>query len=302
MRYSIGVAAWLIAATFQAHAAEAPDGLIQVRLDQLHPTQPAIGYDQVRYKLGRYAQEPRKVFDEYCEANGQGEVVETPAGATLKDSSSFTCRDGIGTHRRDMKTVVKAPNGEWYLTDGHHTFTSLWETPSAGPDFSMWLRVTADYSDMPDMAGFWQRMEREKKVRLKDGQGKPIQAADLPAQLGFANLQDDPFRSLVYFTRGAAYAKPRTEDVVPEFLEFYWADWLRPQISLGDYDLNSQAGYGQAVEAASQLMVGLDEDAPVGDSGFTAQALGRFEEINRKAMEKTLNGKVAYSLAYKQAH
>ena len=31
--------------------------ILQVRLDELHPTQPAIGYDQVYYKLGRYAAE-----------------------------------------------------------------------------------------------------------------------------------------------------------------------------------------------------------------------------------------------------
>src|SRR6185369_18058315 len=31
-----------------------PGDLINVQLDELHPTQPSLGYDEVYYKLGRY--------------------------------------------------------------------------------------------------------------------------------------------------------------------------------------------------------------------------------------------------------
>ena len=61
-----------------------PGSLLQVQLHQLRPTQPAIGHDQVLYKLGKYACDRRKLFDDYCEANGQhlsgGSQPATPSG------------------------------------------------------------------------------------------------------------------------------------------------------------------------------------------------------------------------------
>lgn len=301
MTFRIALVAFslLVAHTAQANPPASPASLMEVRLDQLHPTQPAIGYDQVRYKLGRYAKQRSKLFDDYCEANGQGEADKVSSDATLTRPDSFTCRDAVGTHRRDMKTVIIGPEKRLYLTDGHHTFSSLWEQPDAGPGLKVWVRVTDDFSDSTDMAAFWQRMDKQKTVRLKDGNGKPITAQQLPEHLGFGSLQDDPFRALVYFTRDAAYKKPSSGGVVPEYLEFYWADWLRPQMDLLRFDRDSRTGYAKAVETAGKLMVGLDENAPVGESGFTARQLGAFHAFNRKAFNKTLNGKMAYALAYK---
>lgn len=287
------------AAHADSQASSAP--MMEVRLDQLHPTQPAIGYDQVRYKLGRYAKERGKLFDDLCEANGQGESSRVSRYSAPTQPASFACRDAVGTHAGDMKTVIIGPEQRLYLTDGHHTFSSLWEQPDAGPQLKVWVRVTDDFSDSPNMATFWQRMEEQKTVRLKDGNGQPITAQQMPKQLGFASLQDDPFRALVYFTRGAAYKKPTSEGVVPEYLEFYWADWLRPQLDLARFNRNARAGYAKAVETAGKLMVDLDENASVGDSGFTARQLGAFAAFNRKALNKTLDGKMAYALAYKAA-
>lgn len=292
----------MMAGTGHADSQASPASLMEVRLDQLHPTQPAIGYDQVRYKLGRYAKERSKLFDDLCEANGQGESSQVSRDSTPTRPDSFACRDAVGANSGDMKTVIIGPEQRLYLTDGHHTFSSLWEQPDAGPQLKVWVRITDDFSDSPDMATFWQRMDDQKTVRLKDGNGKPITAQQMPEQLGFASLQDDPFRALVYFTRGAAYKKPTSEGVVPEYLEFYWADWLRPQLDLARFDRNSRAGYAKAVETAGKLMVGLDENAPVGDSGFTARQLGAFAAFNRKAFNKTLDGKMAHALAYKAAH
>jgi hypothetical protein len=63
--------------------------ILQVSLDELHPTQPAIGYDRVYYKLGRYAAEEQhiadiakpKKFADLCEANGQCDVLPNMASA-----------------------------------------------------------------------------------------------------------------------------------------------------------------------------------------------------------------------------
>ena len=51
----------LLAAT--AAGTDAAPVFLQVSLDELHPTQPAIGYDQVYYKLGRYAAEEKRIAD-----------------------------------------------------------------------------------------------------------------------------------------------------------------------------------------------------------------------------------------------
>ena len=39
-------------------------------------------------------------------------------------------------------------------------------------------------------------------------------------------MTNDRYRSLVYFTRDIGYSKPAQ---ATDYLEFYWADWLRAQ-------------------------------------------------------------------------
>lgn len=286
----------LCASTFQAQAFSTPKPgqVIEVALEQLHPTQAVIGVDQIHYKLGAFAESPKLVFDEYCETNGQGGTKKVPKDANLQNPDSFTCKEPVGTHPADMKTVVVGPAGQLYLTDGHHSFSTLWEQPGAGPQLKMWVRVTDDFSNSPDMATFWKRMEQGHKVWLKDRNGQAITPAQLPAHLGFKNLSDDSFRSLVYFARKASYGKPNSGAVVPEFLEFYWGNWLRPLIDLRAFNLNKQGGYQDAIEAVAQRMVSLAPDAPVGDSGFNARQLGGFTTLNRKELKSTFEKKVPY--------
>lgn len=297
------VALLLCAFTLQAHAFSAPrpGQVIEVSLEQLHPTQAVVGFDQIHYSLGVFADSPAKVFDEYCQTNGQGQAAKVPKKALLQQPDSFTCQSPVGTHPDDMKTVVVGPGGQLYLTDGHHTFTTLWEQPGGGPHLKMWVRVTDDFSDSPDLATFWQRMEQGRKTWLKDNQGHNLNPAQLPAHLGFKNLQDDTLRSLVYFTRKAAYGKPDTGLVAPEFLEFYWGDWLRSQVNPAAFDLDKKRGYKEAIQAVAQRMVSLAPGAAVGDSGFTAQQLGGFGAVNQKELDKTFDKKVPYVIEYRQS-
>lgn len=276
-----------------------PGDLLQVRLEQLHPTQAVVGYDQIYYKLGRFSKEPNKRFDEYCEANGQGESRAVPKGANLHQPDSFSCQGAVAANSSEMKTVVVGPEGQLYLTDGHHTFTTLWEQPGGGAQLQMWVKVTDNFSDSADLTRFWQRMQAARKVWLKDGQGQAISPEQIPAQLGLANLQDDPYRALVYFTREVAYDKPRSGDVAPEFLEFYWGNWLRGQLKLSEYDLRDKGDYRDAIGAAANLMVALAADSPVGDSGFTARELGGYTSVDRKEMGKMASKKLAYMISFK---
>lgn len=290
-----------VVAQAQAFSTPKPGQVIEVSLEQLHPTQAVVGFDQIYYSLGLFADKPAKAFDEYCETNGQGESDKVPKGADLHKPSSFTCKDPVGTHPEDMKTVVVGPGGQLYLTDGHHSFTTLWEVPGGGPRLNMWVKVTDDFSNSPNMASFWQRMEAARKVWLKDNQGQALPPEQLPAHLGFKNLQDDTFRSLVYFTRKAAYGKPEAGEIAPEFLEFYWGNWLRTQIDLGAFNLSKKGGYKDAIEAVAKRMVSLAPGSQVGDSGFTAHQLGGIPKLDRDELEKTFDKKVPYVIDYRNS-
>lgn len=300
--WTVALLLCVVTAQAQAFSTAKPGQVIEVALDQLHPTQAVVGFDQIYYSLGLFADKPAKVFDEYCEINGQGEADKVPKKADLHKPDSFTCQDPVGTHSEDMKTVVVGPAGQLYLTDGHHSFTTLWEVPGGGPHLKMWVKVTDDFSNSPNMASFWQRMEAARKVWLKDNQGQTLSPQQLPAHLGFKNLQDDTFRSLVYFTRKAAYGKPDDGQIAPEFLEFYWGNWLRTQMDLGQYNLNKKGGYTEAIEAVAKRMVGLAPGSQVGDSGFTAHQLGGMTQLDHDELEKTLDKKVPYVIDYRKSH
>src|SRR5450830_278657 len=141
--------------------------ILQVSLAELHPTQPAIGYDQVYYKLGRYAAEEKNIaeiakpkkFSDLCEANGQGDVLPgtaNVAGATLAaPPASYRCKAAVGSRPHDMKTVVIGPRGTLYLTDGHHTFSTFWDADNGqNHTLKVWVKVTDNFSKLNEDE-FW---------------------------------------------------------------------------------------------------------------------------------------------------
>ena len=287
--------------------------ILQVRLDELHPTQPAIGYDQVYYKLGRYAAEEKhiadiarpKKFADLCEANGQGGVLPDTAnvaGATLAaPPAGYRCKAAVGSRPDDMKSVVIGPRGSVYLTDGHHTFTTFWEADGGrNHQLKVWVKVSDNFSALGE-AAFWARMREENKVWLKNGQNQAITPQQLPAAIGLRALGDDPYRSLVYFTREVAYAPPAQ---ATEFLEFYWADWLRQQagVDLARTDRGNVASYLATIQTASAAMAGL-KATDIVSGGKTAQALGWTGVFSQGALDElvTPTGKLSYAIAYKKS-
>lgn len=278
-----------------------PGHLLRVQLRQLRPTQPAIGHDQVLYKLGKYASDRRKLFDDYCEANGQHLSGGFQPATTLRSADDSLGARPPGSYPDEMKTVVIGPGQQPYLTDGHHTFSAFWEQPGGGPDTWVWVRVTDDFSQSASPAEFWIRLLDERKAWLKDPQGRPILPEQLPLSLGLNAMANDPYRALVYFTRQIGYDKPRTPDgrVLPsEFLEFYWAEWLRMLLPLQDYDLNDRKSYAKAVEQAARLMV-ANPGMVIGSSGRTALEMGAYRTLDKKVLRKlsASDGKFAYLLA-----
>jgi hypothetical protein len=284
---------------------------LEVALDELLPTQPAVGYDQIYYKLGRYGAEdlvmektnkPKK-FAELCEANGQDDVVTKTAnvsGTTLiQPPATFACKSPVGTKPGDMKTVVIGPGGKLYLTDGHHTFSAFWDADGGvNHKLKVWVKLTDNFSKLNE-ADFWATMKASKKVWLKNGANRAIVTGQLPQQIGLAALANDPYRALVYFTRDAGYIVP---DASTEFLEFYWGDWLRGKIDLSTYDLTNTASYASAILKASQAMVAL-QATDVVSNGATAASLGWSGKLDTKALDDlvTPTGKLTYSIAYKKS-
>ncbi|MFI7236366.1 ParB/Srx family N-terminal domain-containing protein [Streptomyces cyaneofuscatus] len=263
-----------------------PGDLIDVTLGELHPTQAVLGFDQVFYKLGRYGSDRdeaaggfNKRFDDWCETNGQGEAASVRPGARLDDPASFSCTVPLGQETpasiAPMKTAVIGPGGKLYLTDGHHTLTSFLEGPDGSTRLPVRLRVTDNFSSLSTSA-FWQRMTAEKKVWLRDENNKPLAVDRLPDRLGITGFRDDPYRSLVYFTRDIGYEVP---DGATEFLEFSWGSWLRGEHDTAAYDLTSPGPYLDLVRSASKSMAALAPDAVV-DDGKTAAQLGRIAEWN----------------------
>jgi hypothetical protein len=287
--------------------------ILQVRLDELRPTQPAIGYDQVYYKLGRYAAEEKhiadiakpKKFSDLCEANGQGDVLPgtaNAAGATLAaPPAGYRCKAAVGSRPGDMKSVVIGPRGSVYLTDGHHTFSTFWEADGGrNHQLKVWVKVSDNFSALGE-AAFWARMREENKVWLKNGQNQAITPQQLPAAIGLRALGDDPYRSLVYFTREVAYAPPAQ---ATEFLEFYWADWLRQQagVDLARTDRGNVASYLATIQTASAAMAGL-KATDIVSGGKTAQALGWTGVFSQAALDElvTPTGKLSYAIAYRKS-
>ncbi|MFC4913739.1 ParB-like protein [Actinomadura gamaensis] len=291
--------------------------LLDVRIGDVKPTQPSLGYDEVYYKLGRYTlgkDAINKKFDDWCEADGRDSAAGVKPGARLDDPSSFTCKLPIGGETADsvaeMKTVVIGPGGRPYLTDGHHTLTSFAETPDGGLNMHVRLRVLANLSKLPRQR-FWAVMNANKWDYLKDPEGRPVKVNELPKSVGLANFQNDKYRSLLYFGRDIGY----TQNSVP-FQEFYWGSWVRDAkpIDLSSWNANDLASYLSTVKALTEKMTALPKGDVV-NSGFTAQQLGALDQWNggspatkgefdklSKPYDAAKPGKLAYALEYKRAH
>jgi len=301
---------------------------VMISLADARPTQPAIGFDQIYYKQGRYrhvatgsvvSTQWQKAFDDLCEDSGMDSSAKNGVSSSsrLNDRSTFTCKARVANYQGLLKTAVVGPKGQLFLTDGHHSFTSLWEAPNgngnpagglAGGQVQMPVMIKGNYRDLNN-AGFWRSMRAQKFVWLKLPDGTAITPAELPRQLGLGNgLKDDPYRSLVYFTREVGYDKPVNPS---EFLEFYWSEWLQAAprgLKLSSYDLSragngADLGYLQAVRDAANFMLQANPGEPIAASGYNAQQMGQLAAFgsavfNDLATPKPADGKKAGKLAY----
>ncbi|MGO1297834.1 MAG: ParB/Srx family N-terminal domain-containing protein [Vibrio sp.] len=300
-RFLLIISSALLSVTTQASKAEPlkVGDIIDVSLNELHPTQPAVGFDQVMYKLGRYRYDRKKMFDEICEANGQRGIASFHQQSVITAAETYRCKAPVGTEKQDMKTIVIAPNDQYYLTDGHHTFNAFYQMPKGGEHFHVHVLVVQDYRQLPNMTAFWQSMQQDGNVWLFDINSQPIVPNQLPKSLGLRHFTDDPYRSMLYFTRNISWEKPSSP--VP-FLEFYWAKELRKKVNLNQFDLNSKRGYEQAIRASSIAILSMQMN-DVGGSHRSVEQMGQFKQFHQKGLDKLLksNGKLDNMLLYKES-
>lgn len=266
--------------------------LITVKASAIHPTQPAIGKAQVAYDLAHYRQKPRALFDDFCKGEDAGKVADFSDSSTLATATSFRCAKPAGTHPDAVKSAVIAPDGQVYLTDGHHTVSALrGSTPDS--DITLSLRITDDLRHLSSMAVFWDYMQQHHLVWLEGPTGK-IAPQELPTQVSIDVMQDDPYRSVLYFLRGIAYERP---DPSPPFLEFYLGAWLKSQMAITPADTATQQAYFALLKKAAQLLVQASPQThTLPDSASpTLSQLGQLSEVNHKKLNKLNNpdGKLA---------
>lgn len=287
--------------------------LIDVALSDLHPTQPALGYDEVFYRVGRYtlgaAGTPSPLPDAWCVANGQKGLKSAGPEATITDPASFTCEVPFGSETPEttagMKTAVIGPGGQVYLTDGHHTLTSFWEAPGGGSGTHIRVRVVDNLQDLAPGA-FWRRMQEKGWAWLRDADGNDISPDQLPANLGLKNFANDRYRGVLFFLRDVSYFQ---DDSIPAFQEFYWGHWLRtqtdPGLRLENFNLNDVASYQELIGNIGRAMVALPDSFEL-DGGHTAGEMGKLKSFGQKTfdalsgpLDSAKPGKLSYCIAYK---
>jgi len=115
--------------------------------------------------------------------------------------------------------LVRNANGDFWMVDRHHRLRALLELD---PQATTWGYVIAEL-DCRDRREVLHDLERKGWLYLVDGRGKgPRNPLELPRNL--MQLEDDPYRSLVWKLKKEGVIKPQAQ--IP-YHEFRWGDWLR---------------------------------------------------------------------------
>jgi hypothetical protein len=209
-----------------------------IQVEDLHPTQFAVGMRAVREKVKKHMDDKDKRHKF---------LLENPIPVFV----------GPSNRGQEDKDPIKHPG--FYPDDHHHEARAVLE---AGHSTWMVAEVQADlrfmrkpYSTLDD---FFSVMTKQDKVYLIDEDGKTRSADDLPKSIGA--LKDDELRSLAAEVRGDAdnpdskdcFRKgTAAKDQLPPFAEFRWAEFFRAERIRWD-DRKDQE-FEKAVEMAESI-------------------------------------------------
>ena len=121
--------------------------------------------------------------------------------------------------RKKPVPLVRSAAGELWMVDRHHRLRALL---GLDPQATTWGYVIADL-EVSDRHAVFQLLDQRGWLYLIDGRGHgPRPAAELPRSL--LDLEDDPYRSLVWKLKQEGLIKPQRQ--IP-YHEFRWGHWLR---------------------------------------------------------------------------
>ena len=151
---------------------------VRVPLEELRPTQSAVGMRAVAKKRARVEQ---------------------------RASESKRLEKFLG--KRPIPSVL-GPGGELFMIDHHHLGLALWQAEVE----SAFVFIIEDLSVLP-VAAFWREMEAKGRLYPFDEAGRRIRPSRLPVRLG--GLRADPYRDLAWSVREAGgydkVARPYSE-------------------------------------------------------------------------------------------
>jgi hypothetical protein len=108
--------------------------------------------------------------------------------------------------RRHSIKVIRSPQHEFYLIDGHHTLAALWLLGMK----KVPIKITKDYSSKTiSRRQFWCFLSKRRLLHLYDQFGNgPHDPIYLPKDV--SGLGDDPYRSLAWLVeKSGAYRESR---------------------------------------------------------------------------------------------
>ncbi|SFO01001.1 hypothetical protein SAMN05660284_02710 [Formivibrio citricus] len=188
-------------------------------IESLRPTQSAVGELQVTGEVAKIRKQP----------------------------------DLAAWQKKKVIPVVIGPQGNYYLTDRHHTSHGLWKAGER-------TLVVKIIEHLKKADGFWPEMQARHWVYLFDEHGTAIPPSALPLRL--ADMRDDPYRSLAGFARNRGYF--RGTDAY--FMEFEWARYFGRAM---DWQPVTRSNLEQALEKTRKLAC---EPAAHGLPGYDAAA------------------------------
>ncbi len=276
-----------------------------VEVGDLLPTQMNIGQKQNDYKLARWQKEPEKLFEELCETYGMRDKVENfeESMASALDVASFECyqpredkegpltadQNGQLRAMANVTPVYVAPNGELYLTDGHHTNSRFYDMVGGGTRVPVLVNIVENLSDLESMGEFWDQMVIRGNAYLFDN-GEAITYSELPRELGqkgtdnVNGMGNDHFRAVTYYTRDIGWDNGEAENI--PFLEYMWAEEFRPIFDISGTETIEE--YVQIVLDIANFMVILPDYYLLGTSGKTTLELGKLSEVTYDSAQEVI--------------
>ncbi|MGO4686107.1 autotransporter domain-containing protein [Hyphomicrobium sp. 2TAF46] len=222
-------------ASVAASIAAGPTALYTVRVNDILPTQANLGFAEIGKKVSAYD-------------------LLTPSGLANDLLTGGS-----------IEPVVIGPGGKLYLTNGHHTFTSLQQSIYGASNPLVYVNVIANYSNLTE-AEFWAKMQASNfLLPLDNGVVTPVDPlTGSPIPSALSGMTNDPYRGLEYgilknkssklfptaanVTGAVGSSIPGLDKTAAYYSDFIWANAYRnannglglPYLSPGDIALATQ--------------------------------------------------------------